>query len=177
MQQVQSGLLVRRAGQCPTGTVEGHQQRARRRQAFASLEAGPEVFANLGNHLMQQRLRCTLNPRRVGQQVQQVQRHTYLAQGDAGVLADYGQARQMLHQSIQYLHAQAPVIGQTRRLGEADNVAPGETGQAFGCKLSTERPGDQGPDKGEQQADGACQVGVGEAEEVRVVGALDTDER
>ncbi|MNH41787.1 hypothetical protein D3C79_1033490 [compost metagenome] len=83
----------------------------------------------------------------------------------------------MLHQAIQYLHAQAPVIGQTRRLGEADNVAPGETGQAFGCKLSTERPGDQGPDEGEQQADGACQVGVGEAEEVRVVGALDTDER
>ncbi len=52
-----------------------------------------------------------------------------------------------------------------------------ETGQALGCQLGTERPGDQGPDEREQQAHGTSQVGVGEAEEVRVVGALNADER
>jgi len=93
VQQVQAGFFITRAAQRSARSVEGHQQRTRRRQAFAGLEAGLEVFADLGHYLTQQCLRNAVNPRRISQQVKQVQRHTNFAQGDAGVLAGHRQPR------------------------------------------------------------------------------------
>ncbi|MNR30993.1 hypothetical protein D3C85_1484790 [compost metagenome] len=83
----------------------------------------------------------------------------------------------MLHQSIEQLHTQASVLGQVGRLGHPDNVVPTEAGQALGRQFRAERAGHQGPDEGKQQTDGAGEVGIGEAQKVRVVNALEADKR
>ncbi|MNP78451.1 hypothetical protein D3C76_1760720 [compost metagenome] len=75
------------------------------------------------------------------------------------------------------MHADVPVLGQGAGLGEADDIQPAETRQALGRQLHAKWAKYPRPDEGKQEANGARQVGIDEGQEVRVVGALDTDER
>ena len=57
---------------------------------------------------------------------------------DHGMLFDFGQTRQVLHQTVEHLHGQVPVLGQGRRLGQADDVVPTEARQALGRQFGAE---------------------------------------
>lgn len=50
VQQMQTGFVITLAAEGAAGAIEGHQQRTRRRQTFASLEARLEVLADFSHH-------------------------------------------------------------------------------------------------------------------------------
>uniref|UniRef100_A0A915DUD3 Uncharacterized protein n=1 Tax=Ditylenchus dipsaci TaxID=166011 RepID=A0A915DUD3_9BILA len=149
------------------------QQRGRRMQALASMQAGGVVRTHLGNHGVEAVTGLLTSARsrpasRAGSTPHAGHAALHrcpgpFAKGAAGAAS-----------GVEHLYAKLAVFGQGRRPVISTMSRQAKRVMRLAATLP-QRGHDQRPDEGEQQADRAA-VGIQEGEEVGIIGALDADE-